>query len=249
MVPQGQQSNTVNFARLEDTAQTVLDLPPQYTTATNASDSSPTSSNTGSSISMERYDELVCIAEPTNREIHVNFLRVGFENKKKLCQSDMTLLQAAAAAFPGETDNKQVKAIMNGAVCDVNSTLAAAGINDGSFVHISITEPKSEEELRAEQMRAEPDPETDLAQFAAWQEYQQMAQVQANNNARGSNVQLMIGFLIGTVFGVIALLWLIQRGVPWKQKVGIGIGIAFNTLFTLVQYFAGRNSSSSANGT
>jgi len=166
--------------------------------------------------------------------ITVSVIRLGNEPKRLTASpTATTVAQLLVMAFP-EIEGKTLRAVLNGSVIENSATLAAAGIIDDSFVHLMVSEPKTADEIQAEQLAEAALAEDDLRELDYLQ--QQQMQIQRELPPEGNWTHLLCGFLIGLIFGIISLLWLIQRGVSRKQKQGIGLGIVANSALTMYQW-------------
>jgi hypothetical protein len=167
----------------------------------------------------------------------VHLLTSGAESKLVPCATDWTIAQLVLHAFP-ESAEKQVRVVFQGRVLDAAATLEQSGVGANSYMHCQFSERKTAEELAAEARggfgEQDGDDNIDPAQYAdADLQFQTFMQARAQRpNRHGTNGQFVVGLMVGGVFGLLSLLWLVQRGVTFKQRLGIGIGIALNLVFS-----------------
>ena len=53
--------------------------------------------------------------------------------------------------------------------------------------------------------------------------------------SEGTQADMLLGLVMGFVFGVIMLFWIWERGIPRRQKLGILCGIACNLTMGMVR--------------
>eukprot|EP00898_Chlorokybus_atmophyticus_P003047 jgi/Chlat1/3743/Chrsp259S03888 len=51
----------------------------------------------------------------------------------------------------------------------------------------------------------------------------------------GTNTDMLLGIVMGFLLGIIMMLWLIERGVPQRLKVGILVGVGCNLSFAMLR--------------
>jgi len=165
------------------------------------------------------------------------------------CTPDWTVGQVAATAFPQAiAEGKNVRCIYQGTIMSHSATLRSYGIvASHSFMHVLISDPPP------------PPPPTaggDGAVVGAagvpggadpflLQDGGIAAEQWAGPppDSRGTNFHFFLGFLFGVFFGIFAVLWLILRRLPQKQKIGTVLGMAVNAIFTVM-----RSSDNNAGG-
>jgi len=173
--------------------------------------------------------------------------RVGLPNKPVTVGYNWTTLQLKQHAFTDElAANKNVRLIFQGKLLSDDRVLTSYGIKTESYVHCAITDPRPPEpEAQSADVDLEDQSQDDLSRLPAWMIAEhQMAMMQPRE---GTGADLLLGFVMGFVLGVLALLWMWQR-VPRKQKIGILFGLVCNLFFSFIRINLGSNTSGVTSG-
>lgn len=146
---------------------------------------------------------------------------------------DWTIKELKERIFPEDVKaGKSIRLIFQGKMlCDEN-TLEESGVIAGSFIHCSITEPREvvddpEDEARNSHGALHRDLED--AQIPPWL-------LQAHFARQGTNGDFVLGFIMGFFLGVLTLIWVWQRAVPRRQKLGIMLGFGCNLLVSFITH-------------
>eukprot|EP00808_Paulinella_micropora_P030744 g50849.t1 len=162
------------------------------------------------------------------------FIAMGSQAKKAVpCGPTWTLEQLRNHAFPEELkEGKYIRIIYMGSQLDDDaSTLEALGLESGGMLHyvVSDTKPPTEEERRM-QMEADERAQEEAENILVWRHD---PHTPIHPSIEGSNSDFVFGFMLGFFLGYLAFIWLWQRGIPRKRRLGILTGVAARFLMML----------------
>eukprot|EP00954_Amorphochlora_amoebiformis_P024628 1367638-Amorphochlora_amoeboformis.AAC.1 len=143
--------------------------------------------------------------------IELNMFLVGKGKKQIRALPNWTVKEFKEHIFPDE-----------GKLLKNEDTLENVGLQKGSFVHCSICEFNPT-------VVNNPQDENHNAHHSALHRDLEEAQIppwllQAQFSRQGSNGDFILGFIMGFFLGVLTLIWVWQRAVPRRQKLGIMLG-------------------------
>lgn len=161
-------------------------------------------------------------------------LMVGQPNRTLRASPEWTVLQLKEKYFLAEcVEGKTVRLILRGKLLRDDDTLEASGLGEGSFVHCAVTRGRGlvVNDPQSENHQAMGAPgglrEFDDAQVPRWL-------LHGQGPRQGTNGDFMLGFVMGFFLGILTLIWVWQRSVPRRQKVGILLGMSCNFLFSIM---------------
>mmetsp|Transcript_6037 Transcript_6037/g.14578 ORF Transcript_6037/g.14578 Transcript_6037/m.14578 type:complete len:212 (+) Transcript_6037:221-856(+) len=165
--------------------------------------------------------------------IEVTLLQVGLGRKSVPASPSWTVRQFKEKYFPKEVkEEKRIRIIFQGKLLQDEPTLESLGIADHAFLHVSICEnsPGIVNNPEDENHNANLGGYGDLndAEIPPWL-------LQAHFARQGSNGDFVLGFIMGFFLGVLTLIWVWQRAVPRRQKLGIMLGFGCNLLLSFIQ--------------
>mmetsp|Transcript_6864 Transcript_6864/g.9481 ORF Transcript_6864/g.9481 Transcript_6864/m.9481 type:complete len:220 (+) Transcript_6864:170-829(+) len=178
--------------------------------------------------------------------VELKIVQVGRGTRQIVASLSWTVTNLKEAFFDVEMkQDKNIRIIFQGKLLQDDSTLEAVGLQDGAFLHVSICD-------RSQGMVNNPEDERHNAsqnQFSLDSE-EQIPQwlVQARFVREGNNGDFILGFIMGFFLGVLTLIWVWQRAVPRRQKLGIMLGFGFNLLLGFVQVANGNHPGGQGNG-
>lgn len=136
---------------------------------------------------------------------------------------------------------KNIRFIFNGAVLDDAQTLHSYGIKKDSWVHCVIQERRNEDQLQDSRIEENQIHEFDHRprNIPGWEQIRNRrsdADLSDDTTRATNSTDFLLGFVMGVVLGVLALIWFSQRHVSRRQKIGILAGIGVHILFGMVRY-------------
>lgn len=163
-------------------------------------------------------------------DIKLNLCVVGVNGNKTVeTNLSWTIRRLKEHAFPDEyAQSKNIRFIFQGKLMMDENLLSHYGLQDQSFIHVSITE-----------MRPQPSPAENIEQNEAENDVRipvwMMEERQISHNQLGTSGDFLLGFLMGFVLGVLSLIWIWQRNVPRKQRLGIFLGFGCNLMLNTMR--------------
>mmetsp|Transcript_17126 Transcript_17126/g.28367 ORF Transcript_17126/g.28367 Transcript_17126/m.28367 type:complete len:219 (-) Transcript_17126:433-1089(-) len=178
--------------------------------------------------------------------VELKIVQVGRGTRQIVASLSWTLANLKEAFFDAEVkQGKNIRIISQGKLLQDASTLEAVGLRDGAFLHVSICERNNgmvnnpaDERHAASQSQFTLDHEEQIPQWL----------VQARFVREGNNGDFILGFIMGFFLGVLTLIWVWQRAVPRRQKLGIMLGFGFNLLLGFVQVANGNHQGQGGSG-
>lgn len=173
----------------------------------------------------------------------VTLCLVGKPRREEEIDINWTVAQFKLELFPDDT-KKLIRVIYAGKRLKDTDLLKDCGIKENVFIHISITNilpPALAQNVRPEHQTDDMDRDQEIsdARFAAMlqnglqpqdaaamdQALEQRTQEQQRSRAYA---EFIWGFVLGSVLGIFMLIWVVQRTVPNRMKLGIMCGICFH---------------------
>mmetsp|Transcript_18387 Transcript_18387/g.34713 ORF Transcript_18387/g.34713 Transcript_18387/m.34713 type:complete len:227 (-) Transcript_18387:178-858(-) len=165
--------------------------------------------------------------------VEINVCQVGKGRHQVRASLAWTVAQFKRAHFRDEVKaNKNVRLIFQGKLLHDENTLEEVGLVDKAFMHCSVCEfnPAVVNDPQDENHNANHNAlhrDLEDAQIPPWllQEF----------TRQGTNGDFILGFIMGFFLGVLTLIWVWQRAVPRRQKLGIMLGFGCNLVLSFVQ--------------
>mmetsp|Transcript_26257 Transcript_26257/g.36580 ORF Transcript_26257/g.36580 Transcript_26257/m.36580 type:complete len:223 (+) Transcript_26257:112-780(+) len=172
--------------------------------------------------------------EPLKDPMELFILQAGRGRRKVTVSRSWTVQEFKERIFPEEVAaNKNIRTIFQGKLLQDQATLEESGLQDNAFVHISICDfspglVNNPEDDNHNANNHGPYGDIEDAQIPQWL-------LQAHFTRQGSNGDFILGFIMGFFLGVLTLIWVWQRAVPRRQKLGIMLGFMCNLLLSFIQ--------------
>mmetsp|Transcript_9316 Transcript_9316/g.13980 ORF Transcript_9316/g.13980 Transcript_9316/m.13980 type:complete len:222 (-) Transcript_9316:164-829(-) len=166
--------------------------------------------------------------------IQLNLFQVGKSKRQVEASPSWTVSKFKEKVFPDEVkDGKNVRLIFQGKLLTDDMSLKASGLQEGSFVHCSICNFNNA-------VVNNPQDDNHNANHGALQRDLEEAQIppwllHAQFTRQGTTGDFILGFIMGFFLGVLTLIWVWQRAVPRRQKLGIMLGFGCNLLLSFIQ--------------
>jgi Ubiquitin family/DSC E3 ubiquitin ligase complex subunit 3, C-terminal domain len=197
--------------------------------------------------------------------VTIKFCVVGETARERSVNLDWSVARTREHVFGDAiAEGKRVRLIYHGKLLEDSKSLASYGVVKDSFVHSSISnlQPLHNSTSGSNGVGAGADADADSVddEDAAWQFHAQMLNARAAGRRgqepgpfavrEGTTGDLVLGFVMGAILGFLALIWVLPRTVPRRQKLGILAGVMFYTFFAFRDpYNADSSSSSGGTGT
>lgn len=166
--------------------------------------------------------------------------QVGQARRTITVEFDWTIQQLKEHAYKEAlSEDKCVRFIFRGKMLASTRTLEDCSVITGSFLHVMISDHVPAHEQVAQEQNASGDPDVQIAEDAA------LAQILGRVNRdgdddddeirEGTNAEILWGFTLGIIMGEIMFIWVFQRTVSRRQRIGIVLGIVVHMCISYFQ--------------
>jgi len=173
--------------------------------------------------------------------LEINICEVGKRRTKARVDLSWNIEKFKSSAFKDIYRKKNIRVIYAGKCLANEDIMGEAGIKEGVFVHISVTDnpnytPRNSapDGQTSDWDNDEQRGDADFARYVqenygngpngvAEDDYQARP-----GNFQRDNCEFLMGFALGSILGFVMLLWVLQRNTPNTMKFGIMLGIAAN---------------------
>jgi len=181
--------------------------------------------------------------------VGITVCQVGKPRRMVPIDEKWTIKEFTEQCFPEEySEKKLIRVIYAGKRLKNEDVLKDAGIKEGVFIHVSITDCVDPEGAQNVRFDGQTD-DWDHDQMESDARFARMLERTFNlngrntmnledrpRNARRDNAEFIWGFVLGSLLGIFMLIWVMQPNVPKTMKFGIVCGICLHIYINYSQF-------------